>query len=175
MTEKEKWDRGVAALCAEFSGFSQGQRNTASRLATAIITCKSNLHLIIKKAGAEAICTDCQGECCRGGKNHVGAVDLLVYLCEGIDLFEPYFEQEFCPYLSDCGCMMAPEFRPYNCITFVCEQVDDLVPPGEKARLLDLERELRYLYQEMESLLDKRFRYSLLGVCERSTCSTANG
>ncbi len=114
------------------------------------------------------MCGDCRGECCNGGKNHVTVVELLVYLSDMMELFEPRFEHGICPYLADNGCFMAPEYRPYNCITFVCERIDGRLSLVQKERLFAAERELRSLYDGMERLFDNSFRYGLFSNCERS-------
>lgn len=167
MIEREKWDSGVASLIREYEGFSPGQKSLVEDLAAAIKSCKGRLHLIVEGVGAGEICARCSGECCKGGKNHVRGVDLIVYMNDGRDLFSPRFELEICPYMGDSGCLMGPEYRPYNCISFICEKVEELLSPMEKERYYALEAELRSLYCAMEQLLDNSFRFSLMSVFER--------
>jgi len=167
MTDREKWDRGVAAVMKEYSGLSPLRKARLSSCAAAIKSCKQSLHLIAGEARAAEICAQCFGECCKSGKNHVKVVDLLVYLSDDREFITPCFEREICPYLGDSGCLMGPEYRPCNCITFICESVDVFLQPPERERFYAAERELRSLYHEMEQLFDKCFRYGLLSVCER--------
>ncbi len=95
-------------------------------------------------------------------------VELLVYFSDGMELFAPCFERDICPYLADRGCLMAPEYRPYNCISFVCEEIDGRLTAVQKERSFAAERELRSLYEGIERLFDNSFRYGLFSSCERS-------
>jgi hypothetical protein len=167
MTEREKWERGVAAVREEYAALSPLLKARLKKCAAAIKSCKQALQLIGEGVRADEICGECRGECCARGKNHVTAIDLLVYLNDDREIFTPRFEQEICPYLGENGCLMEPEYRPYNCITFICEQVEGLLGPLEKERSYAVERDLRDLYRDMEQLLDSRFRHGVLGIFER--------
>jgi hypothetical protein len=71
------------------------------------------------------------------------------------------------------GCLMEPEYRPYNCITFICERVEGLLGPMEKERAYAIERDLRMLYGDLEQLFDNRFRYDVLSIFERQQSKQA--
>jgi hypothetical protein len=167
MTDREKWDRGVAEIQGTYAALSPQLKTRVNKCLTAIRSCKKTLHLIGEGAGAGKICERCGGECCIRGKNHLTAVDLLVYFNEGKTIFTPAFEQRICPYLGENGCHMGPEYRPYNCVTFICERVEDLLAPLEKERYYVIESELRGLYEDLKQLFDSRFRHAVLSVCER--------
>jgi hypothetical protein len=167
MTEREKWELGVAAVREEFAARSPSLGVLIKNCAADIKSCKKSLHQIVSVVAASEICARCGGECCKSGKNHVRAVDIVVYLNDGREIFTPSFEREICPYLDDDGCLMGPEYRPFNCVTFICEQVEGLLDAGEKERFYAVERRLRVLYGEMEQILDNRFRYGILSVCGR--------
>jgi len=167
MNEMERWDSGVATLRREYKGLSPLRRDRADKLAAAIKACKEKIHLITEKLGAADICACCGGECCKKGKNHFRSIDLIIYLYDGKKLFDPIFESEICPYMVDDRCLMGPEFRPYNCITFICEKIESLLGEKEKDRFYAMEKELRSLYREMEGIFDIDLRCSLLSVFER--------
>ena len=168
MTDREKWERGVAAVREAYAGLSPQLKAQLNKFATSIRSCKQILHLIVEGAGAEKICERCGGECCNRGKNHLTVVDLLVHLNEGETIVNPVFEQRICPYLGEKGCQMVPEYRPYNCVTFICEQVEDLLTPLEKKRYYAMESKLRAHYEDLKLLFDSRFRHAVLSVCERT-------
>ena len=167
MTDREKWDRGVAAVRKEYAALSPLLRTRLKERSAAVKSCKKSLHSIAETMGAGEICTECRGECCASGKNHVTVVDLLVYLSDDRQLIAPCFERDLCPYLGEHGCLMEPEYRPYNCITFTCERVEGLLEPAEQERFYTVERELRALCEGFEELFDNRFRAGLLINCER--------
>lgn len=167
MTEKEKWDLGVVAVRREYKGLSPALKAEVSRCAFAIKSCKKEIHLITEEAGSADICALCNGECCKSGNNHFRGVELIVYLNDGRELFTPCFEGEICSCLGEFGCLMEPEYRPYNCITFICERVEDKLTPSEKERYYALALDLRAFYTELEQLSGNRFNYSLLSAGER--------
>ncbi len=155
-------------LREEYDSLSPALKHLIQIYTSQIKKCKWTLQMTAGAAGAGDICGGCRGECCNGGKNHVTVVELLVYFSDGMDLFDPRFERDICPYLADNGCLMAPEYRPYNCITFVCERIDGRLSLVQKERLFAAERELRSLYDGIERLFDNCFRYGLFSCCERS-------
>jgi len=167
MTESEKWNLGVAAVRQKYATLSPSLHTRLHKCAAAIKTCKEALNQIGEEVNAAEICAQCLGECCKSGKNHVSVVDLLIYLNDGMEILTPCFEQDICPYLGENRCLMGPDYRPYNCVTFICERIEDLLAPLEKERFYAVERELRGLYRDMEQLLDKNFRNGVLGICER--------
>lgn len=168
MTEREKWDQGVAAVRKEYSVLSPSLKAHLNKCVAAVKSCKMNLNLIGERVRAAGICAQCRGECCKSGKNHVTTIDLLVYLGEGKKIFTPAFEQVICPYLGEKGCVMEPEYRPFNCITFICEQIEGVLGSLERENFYAVERELRNLYNDFEQLFDNSFRYGLLSNYERS-------
>jgi len=167
MNEREKWNLGVAAVREKYATLSSPLNAQLKKFAAAIKTCKKTLHQIGAEVSAAVICAQCQGECCKNGKNHVTAVDLLVYLNDGREIFTPCFEQAICPYLEENNCFMEPEYRPYNCVTFICERIEELLASSEKERFYSVERELRALYRDMEQLLGNHFKNGVLGIYER--------
>jgi hypothetical protein len=164
MTEKERWDLGVCAVRKEYAGLSPADRSHVKVCVGQIRSLKNELQLIAEGADAGAVCALCSGECCRGGKGHVRAVDLIAYLSDGREIFTPCFEKAICPYLGDGGCLMEPGYRPFNCITFICERVEDLLGAPEKERYYELERRLRILCGKLEERFDYRFRSSILSM-----------
>jgi len=168
MTDSEKWDRGVAALGKEYVLLPPELKVQLDKCAHAVKSRKEQLHKIVSEVRAAEVCAQCLGECCKGGKNHVTTVDLLIYMGEGKKVFTPAFEFGNCPYLGETGCVMEPEYRPLNCITFNCERIEEALGPLERDRFYAVEGELRELYDYYEQLFDNSFSYGLLSNYERS-------
>lgn len=101
---------------------------------------------LFSKAGGAESCAGCDGACCGCGRHHLTLTNLLAYLFDGEDPPAPDFSST-CPYLSDLGCRLPAARRPYNCITFFCEALDDRLDSVERARLQTLDRQLRSQYQ----------------------------
>jgi hypothetical protein len=178
VTDLETWNLAVAAVTAEFAALPPARQSLVAEFAGAIKVGKEALHAVVEQVSASEICASCGGACCLTGKFHVTVVDLLVYLAEGRELFTPGFDLGRCPYLGTQGCLMAPPYRPFNCVTFNCEQVEWLLEPLEKERSVLLEQELRSLYGRFEELFGNRFMGGLLMNCERDIkqgCGTILG
>jgi hypothetical protein len=167
VTDRASWNLAVAAVTAEFAALSRAQQALLAEMSESVKVCKRELHTVLEKVSAAGVCAACGGECCRTGKYHFTVVELLVYLVERKELFTPRLDQEFCPYLGERGCLMAPAYRPFNCVIFNCEQLETQLTPAQKDRLVRLERELRAVYAGFERVFGNRFMGGLLMNCER--------
>jgi hypothetical protein len=148
----DRWQDGVRRVAEARQSLPERELARLGSLCTALMGCKVELQRIASRADAASRCADCGGACCVTGKYHFTPVDLLVYLAAGEPLFVPLFENGVCPYLGVSGCLMRPEFRPFNCITFNCELIEDRLAPEQVARFYELERELRLGYRAIRSL-----------------------
>jgi hypothetical protein len=63
---------------------------------------------------------------------------------------------------------MAPEYRPFNCVTFNCDLVEDLLGLPALEEFYRVERELRGAYRELEEFFGNRFMQGLLLNYERA-------
>ena len=135
-----------------FGALSESDLQRLRALCDLLMERKRALQALTARLDPATHCAGCGGACCVAGKYHFARVDLLVYLAAGQPLFAPLFDNGLCPYLGESGCLMAPAFRPFNCITFNCELIEDLLDDEEVARFYRLERELRRNYGEIRSL-----------------------
>jgi hypothetical protein len=167
VTDRDKWRQAVAAVTSEFEALVPSLRERLRQLCESIMAAKSGVHAVTEAVSPATICAACGGACCASGKYHFTAVDLLVYLDSGHPLFEPSFGRGLCPYLGERSCLMEPDYRPFNCLTFNCELVEALLAPNEVERFYAGERELRRLYARVEELFGNRFMHGLLMNYER--------
>ena len=162
MNDRDIWLRAVTAVAAEYRALPTALGSRVDEIADSIRRAKEELHRLAEEMRCAEICSSCGGECCVRGKSHVTVIDILAFLAAGKPLFEPAFGREACPYLDGSGCMMAPPYRPFNCVTFNCERVDEFYRR---------ERELRGLYGALERLFGNRFMHGLLMNYERDVMS----
>lgn len=162
MDDQERWTRAVTAVAAEYAALPAPVAAQVCAKTAEIRDVKAVLCRLAGEVGAAGICAACGGECCFRGKYHFTAVDLLSFLTAGMPLFQPEFGGDSCPYGSGDGCRMAAAFRPFNCVTYNCEQVEGLWEPGQVAAFYRQERRLRELYAELEELFNNRFMHGLL-------------
>ena len=104
------------------------------------------LDSLFVKAGGASACADCVGECCGCGRHHITLTNLLAYAVAGEVPPAPDFTKT-CPYLGETGCVLPVSCRPYNCITFFCEQLEGTLCGEDQQKLRDLDRRLRTEYQ----------------------------
>ena len=96
--------------------------------------------------GGETACAVCSGACCGSGRHHFTLTNLLAYLAE--DQWPPAADFACsCPFLGETGCRLPVARRPYNCVTFFCESLDDRLDPEQRALLAALDGSLRCAYQ----------------------------
>lgn len=168
VTDQQLWSAAVERVSIGYDALPQALRLKLSELSAEIMALKSRHQSSVSTAAADEVCAECRGICCRFGKHHFTVVDLLVYLSLGTELFTPSFDNPVCPYHSGSGCLMEPSFRPFNCIIFVCEQLEAGLEVAVKAELEAIEASLRRIYGEFDQLLGNRFANGLLITFQRS-------
>ena len=168
MTFAEKWQAAVQTVCREYAALPPAVGSRVGELTDAIASAKEEMHKVAAAVDAGGACRTCGGACCAHGRNHFTVVDLLTFLGRDRALFVPDFGAPLCPYLGKGGCLMEPAFRPFNCMIFLCEEIDSLLPEPAREQLTRLEQELRRLYGELERLFRTRFANGLFISYERA-------
>jgi hypothetical protein len=159
---EEQWQEGVRRVTLAYRALSQQQNEKLQGICAALRELRRAMQAIVSRVEAAAHCAGCGGECCVAGKYHFSQVDLLVYLAAGEPLFEPLFGNGLCPYLGGEGCLIPAAFRPFNCITFNCEKIEDLLSEGELGDFYRMERELRLRYGEIRALFPDTIMHGAL-------------
>ena len=104
-----------------------------------------DLDRLFREVDGPAVCTDCLGGCCSRAKHHVTLANLLGYLLAGAEPPLPDFTLA-CPLLGTQGCRLPVEHRPFNCIIFLCERIDDHLTDAQRQAFAGIEAELRNAY-----------------------------
>lgn len=156
MEWERQWQKGVDAVSAGFIALPKPELERLRALARAMVELKERMQDVAARVDAAAHCAGCGGACCVSGRYHFTAADLLVYLATAAPLFTPRFDSGLCPYLGEPHCLIPAGYRPFNCITFNCEVIEDRLLPEELSRFYLLERELRQGYREIRSLFPDR-------------------
>jgi len=140
-----RWSKIVNRLRQEVAELSPTERAWISARLAAIALLQGELHRCVSLSGSEGICASCQDHCCGEGKNHLGLPNLLFYLLDGEELPADFLAP--CPQLGRSGCFFPPTRRPFNCITFNCERLEEEMTMAQRQRLVTLETALRALYE----------------------------
>lgn len=141
----QRWSRIVNSLRHEVAGLAADERDWIAARLAAIALLQEELHSCVRESGGETLCAACPEHCCGEGKNHPGLANLLFYLLAGEELPADFTAP--CPQLGPTGCHFPPARRPFNCITFNCERVEERLTIAQRQRLVTLETALRALYE----------------------------
>jgi hypothetical protein len=167
LTDQELWERAVSLARVEYEALSGPVKDQVLEIGEAIRQKKLAMYSLAGGAAVDETCADCGGLCCEKGKYHFSAIDLLMYLSTGKELFTPLFRETPCPFLGLEGCLMDPAYRPFTCIIFHCERLEGLLSSTDLERMCHLEGSLRLLCRQLEELFGNRLMQGLLLSCER--------
>lgn len=152
MEWESEWQERVDAVTAAFSLLPETDLLRLGLLSRAMVAHKEAMQELVARVDAASHCALCGGACCVRGRYHFSAVDLLVYLATGKPLFTPRFDNGLCPFLGDAACLIPAGYRPFTCITFNCDVIEDQLTRDEVSRFYQMEKELQERYAEIRSL-----------------------
>ncbi len=141
-----RWQQIIKQVEAEYRLLPVSEQAWIAQQLQQLETVQQRLQQLFEAGNGKQACRDCLGECCAKGHNHMSLANLLGFLQRGERPPEPDFSQT-CPFLGGQGCVLAVADRPYNCITFVCDIIENSLTSAQVAEFYSLERQLRSLYQ----------------------------
>jgi hypothetical protein len=143
----ERWQLILQQVTAAYRDLAEDEKNWICRQLQLIETLQQQLELLFQLAGGAQVCSGCQGDCCAKGHNHMTLANLLSFL--QTDRLPPRADfSRTCPFLGRQGCLLPPASRPYNCISFVCDTIENALKPADLVEFYHLERLLRSYYLE---------------------------
>ncbi|MEJ2200093.1 MAG: hypothetical protein P8X63_03630 [Desulfuromonadaceae bacterium] len=149
MDDLRLWRQSVLRVADELSVLADVERAWLHERLQAVHRLQRQLHGLFEQADGAGCCRVCGGACCERGRHHLTLVNLLGFLCFKEAPPEPDFSTS-CPFLSATGCRIDVERRPFNCITFNCEAVENALPEASVRLFYQLEGRLRRLYREFD-------------------------
>lgn len=142
---QREWQSILSRLETEVAELPAGERTWLERQVGQIESVQAELNALFGLAEGEDICRDCRGACCAKGLNHLTLANLLTYLLRGESLPTPDFSST-CPLLGPSGCLWTAERRPFNCVTFLCDSIEERLSEDRVEQFYALEKKLRELY-----------------------------
>ncbi|AMV73558.1 hypothetical protein JCM30471_19750 [Desulfuromonas carbonis] len=164
--EEEIWCRTLAAVRSELAALPLAERSWLERQLARIATLQERLHAFFLAADGPELCRACDGACCGCGRNHLTLGNLLAILLAGREPPVPDWSAP-CPWLAADGCRLPVAWRPFNCVSFVCEAVEERLADVDRESFYRLERELRAGYDALARRYPGGGRQGLLLRAER--------
>lgn len=146
--DPHSWDSLLARCADELGRLSAGERAWLEARLQTIAICQTELDQLFRQALGPQSCTLCNGQCCDCGRHHFTLTNLLGYLLQGRVPPRPDPAQP-CPFLGEQGCVLEAPFRPFNCVTFICDEVEAGLDLVDQQRFYQLEKRLRTAYEEV--------------------------
>lgn len=143
------WQRCLARVRRELTLLTADEQLWMEQRIAEVMRIKGELHRLFVAAEGPQSCRTCDGACCAKGQHHMTLVEVLSAMTQKWPLPEPLVDAT-CPFLGERGCLLDPEIRPFNCITFNCELVEDRLDSEQQQTFYRLEKELREHYAEFE-------------------------
>ncbi len=147
MTENRTglWTDIASRLMSEYRHLSRKERLWIDDQLDRIELIQAELDRLFSLVEGERHCRYCRGDCCTNGHNHMTLVNLLSFARHGTPLPAADFSCA-CPFLDPQGCKLPVSGRPYNCITFICDRIEDALAPDQQQQFYALDQQLRELY-----------------------------
>lgn len=146
MKHRYDWPFWLKRLEEEIATLDLKDKHWLQDRVTAIGKIQLELDQLFRIAGGLKTCANCDGACCSRGRYHLTLTNVLAYLLDEDVPPVPDFSSS-CPYLGDSGCRLKIDGRPYNCITFFCDQLERRLSQEQRVQLRALDCCLRREYQ----------------------------
>lgn len=157
MTTNEKrnqmWRQIVARVMTGYEALAPAEKQWLDQRLDRIEALQIELDRLFRTVEGEQICCRCRGDCCAKGHNHMTLANLAGFARRGQQPPAADFSAT-CPFLGERGCALPAAVRPYNCVSFICDKIEDAMTAPQRERFYRIEQMLRSHYQD----LSKRYR-----------------
>ena len=140
------WRQTLSRLRRELAELPAARRDWLGKQVARIGQLQEELDRLFVAVDGPRICRDCLGGCCSRAKHHLSLSNVLAYLLVGEEPPTPDFSRP-CPLLGATGCQLPVSRRPFNCIIFLCDAVDQSLSTEQRQAFAGVEAELRQVYQ----------------------------
>ncbi len=144
--EIERWDAMLRRARQDFNVLPRQELEWLRSKLQVIAKGQLAMDQLFREIGGDVACAVCVGACCGSGRHHFTLANLLAYLVDNQLPPRADFARS-CPFLGKNGCLLPVAKRPYACITFFCEHLDERLDQKQGALLRSLDQSLRAAYQ----------------------------
>ena len=146
-TDSALWAATLVRTRRELAELPAGEHGWLAAQVARIGARQTELDGLFREIDGPALCADCLGGCCQA-RHHVTLTNLLGCLLAGQEPPAPDFAPG-CPMLGAQGCRLPAAHRPFNCVIFLCDEVDRHLTQAQRDRFATIEAELRRSYHEV--------------------------
>jgi hypothetical protein len=139
------WTATVERARRELAALPIGELDWLAAQVDRIGHLQETLARLFREVGGPATCAGCHGGCCGHARHHATLTNLLGYLLAGREPPRPDFTRT-CPFLDERGCRLPVPHRPFNCIIFLCEELDQRLTEPQRQAFGRAESALRAAY-----------------------------
>jgi hypothetical protein len=141
------WQQLIQQAETEYQQLCGEEKIWIARQLRQIESLQLQLDQLFTRGQGAQVCASCLGGCCAKGHNHMTLPNLLSYLQFAERPPAADFSQP-CPFLGGVGCLLPVSRRPYNCISFVCDRIEENLMLEEIEEFYAIDRQLRAIYQQ---------------------------
>lgn len=145
---KARWDELLNQLRRELNSITQEDLRWLQQRVVLIQEVQEQIHTLFLDANGSAVCRACSGSCCEHGHNHITLINVVAALLQH-NVPEADFTAT-CPFLTSKGCSLTVALRPFNCVTFICDAIEDHMDAAQVTEFYRLEELLRAHYAEVD-------------------------
>lgn len=143
-----RWDEVLNQLQCELNSIAEEDLHWLQQRIALIQAVQEEIHRLFLDANGSATCRTCSGSCCEHGHNHITLINVVAALLQH-NVPEPDFAAA-CPFLTPGGCSLKVALRPFNCVTFICAQIEAHMNAAQVTEFYRLEKLLRAHYTEVD-------------------------
>lgn len=168
MDDQQLWHLSIKRLNSLHTGISVETEPMMAQLLARYRKTKETLDAVIADIDAAAICRECAGQCCLNGKYRINVLDALARIAAQIQTSADFVQKPICPYGTNAGCTMEAGLRPADCVSFICDAIDQKLSPQARLLIAEQEQILRECIGEASRLTGEQMRMPLLLWAEES-------
>lgn len=141
----QRWQRLISQITGDYQCLLKSEKDWIGERLLRIEILQQQLNRFFEQGRGVQSCSACQGDCCAIGHNHMTLANMLGYLSKEDQPPNADFSKT-CPFLGEQGCLLTVGKRPYNCISFICDILENSLTSAEIAEFYALEQQLRVIY-----------------------------
>jgi hypothetical protein len=143
-----RWNEILCQLRSELNCIAEEELLWMRQRIALIQELQKQIHALFLDANGSTICANCSGSCCEHGHNHIALINVIAAMLHQ-KLPEPDFSST-CPFLTPSGCSLSVTLRPFNCVTFICDGIEERMDAEQMQEFYRLEKLLRAHYLEVD-------------------------